>query len=443
MILPEVNEQTSSVKQICNSYISSMELIKKSINTFILEPELKGKTYESAKEYFAQAYIPLANGIILLSEAIIKAHQQFPQRYIEEVDNNSLDSDILQGQIQKLEHTIQSMKSVQLGLPAASVAITGAITTLRFLQLKIKDKLQRLEVFHGNSSEIFSNIDQLLVSVEKGLSEVTSGKAWNAYTFDSSKLDLEWAKELDAKTFYAKIVETISLENKLNEKDILKLFKVAQENPDVEIPSSVLSYVKENIISILYGLSGSIFSESYKALGVELKETGEAAIKNFGKDGKIQFKDFPIAKNFIDKDLLNNINKFFDKTGKFFIRQGNNLTRVGTALGGSLSAAGFAIGMHDDLANEDKTVGVAIAHNATVAGAGLGASALVGLGSTPVGWGIVGVAAVGISVSILAERAYQTNFLGFQYVIDSVGEAIQHGIENPVIIGVFPLHYIK
>lgn len=49
MILPEVNGQTSSVKQICNSYISSMELIKKSINTFILEPELKGKTYESAK----------------------------------------------------------------------------------------------------------------------------------------------------------------------------------------------------------------------------------------------------------------------------------------------------------------------------------------------------------------------------------------------------------
>lgn len=118
----------------------------KIINTFILEPELKGKTYESAKEYFAQAYIPLANGIILLSEAIIKAHQQFPQRYIEEVDNNSLDSDILQGQIQNLEHTIQSMKSVQLGLPAANIALTGAITTLKFLQSKIKDKLQSRDV---------------------------------------------------------------------------------------------------------------------------------------------------------------------------------------------------------------------------------------------------------------------------------------------------------
>lgn len=350
----------------------------------------------------------------------------------------------MQGQIQKLEHTIQSMKSVQLGLPAASVAITGAITTLRFLQSKIKDKLQRLEVFHGNSYEIFSNIDQLLVSVEKGLKEVTSGKAWNAYTFDSSKLNLEWAKELDAKTFYAKIVKTISLENKLNEKDILKLFKVARENPDVEIPSSVLSYVKENIISILYGLSGSIFSESYKALGVELKETGEAAIKNFGKDGKIQFKDFPIAKNFIDKDLLNNINKFFDKTGKFIIRQGNNLTRVGTALGGSLSAAGFAIGMHDDLANEDKTVGVAIAHNATVAGAGVGASALVGvaLGTNPVGGAITLVALAGITVSFGVDLLYK-NVPGFQVAVDSVGEAIQNNFENPIIIGgPFPLYFM-
>ncbi|MFD2130663.1 T7SS effector LXG polymorphic toxin [Pseudogracilibacillus auburnensis] len=77
MILPEVNKQTSSVEQMCYSYISSMELIKESINAFIIETGLKGKTYDSAKAYFAKTYIPLADGIILLSEAMIESHRQF------------------------------------------------------------------------------------------------------------------------------------------------------------------------------------------------------------------------------------------------------------------------------------------------------------------------------------------------------------------------------
>lgn len=33
--------------------------------TRIAEPELKGKTYHSAKQYFNRTYIPLADGIIL------------------------------------------------------------------------------------------------------------------------------------------------------------------------------------------------------------------------------------------------------------------------------------------------------------------------------------------------------------------------------------------
>ena len=129
MILPEVNQQTSSVEQMCHSYISSMGLIKVSINAFISETGLKGKTYDSAKVYFSNTYIPLADGIILLSEAMIEAHQQFAQKYIDEVDTNSLDSDILHDQIQRVENMIQSMKSAELGLPVVNFAITGVIST--------------------------------------------------------------------------------------------------------------------------------------------------------------------------------------------------------------------------------------------------------------------------------------------------------------------------
>ncbi|MFA8439867.1 T7SS effector LXG polymorphic toxin [Pueribacillus sp. YX66] len=86
MFLPEVQQQTESVEKLCQSYISGMEEVKKSIAAFSMEFRLKGKTYDSAKTYFAKTYLPLAEGIILLSEAVIRAHQQLPERYITEVD---------------------------------------------------------------------------------------------------------------------------------------------------------------------------------------------------------------------------------------------------------------------------------------------------------------------------------------------------------------------
>ncbi|MFD2130662.1 hypothetical protein ACFSKI_05365 [Pseudogracilibacillus auburnensis] len=345
-----------------------------------------------------------------------------------------------------MEHSIQSMRSVQLGLPVANLEIAGVITTLRLMQSKMKEKLQKLIDFNGNSTLIFSNIEQLLSSVETGLREVSSGRAWNSSTFNSSKLDMDWAKDITTKKFYADLDKAISMGEKLGEADILKLFTTAKENPDVEVPPSVFSYVKENIPNILFGLSGTIFSESYKSLGKELIETGEVALKKFGKEGKIQFKDFPLLNKLVDKDFLNNINKLFDKGGNYFIRQGNNLLRVGTALGTSFTAIGLAVGMQDDLVNEDKTVGEAIAHNVIVSGVGVGASLGAGalLGTNPVGWGIVGVAAVGMLFSLSVDWAYQNNILGFQGLVDSVGEAIQHNIiENPIIIGgPFPLYYM-
>jgi len=53
--------------------------------------------------------------------------------------------------------------------------------------------------------------------------------------------------------------------------------------------------------------------------------------------------------------------------------------------------------MYDDLANNDKAVGEAIAHNAAAGavGIGLGILTTVALGSNPAGWATVAIAAGG------------------------------------------------
>lgn len=62
-------------------------------------------------------------GLFYLSEMMLRAHQQFPERYIAEVDSDSLQSDQLENQIQQLELNIQSMERVQVSAPAVSWAI--------------------------------------------------------------------------------------------------------------------------------------------------------------------------------------------------------------------------------------------------------------------------------------------------------------------------------
>lgn len=212
MFLPEVQQQTESVEALCKSYISGMEEVKRNIGSFAMEFRLRGRTYESAKTYFTKTYIPLADGIILLSEAIIRAHQQFPDRYVEEVDSNSLQSSELEAQILRIESSIQSLKAVQKAMPLTILSTAGAIAGLRFMQSKVKDKLQRLITFDGSSPNIFSEIDQLLSDVETGLAEVSSGRAWSAAngSFDTDKLDMAWAENIKEKKFVSDLEKEVN-----------------------------------------------------------------------------------------------------------------------------------------------------------------------------------------------------------------------------------------
>lgn len=176
---------------MCLAYINGMEHVKNEINDFS-EQDLKGQAYESAKRYFSRTYIPLADGIILLSEEIMNAHKQFPESYKLEVDRNSLQSDLLENKIQLMEYQIQSLEMIQMEYPIINLSIAGMLRGLRFMQSKTKEKLQRLITFDQTSSKIFSEIESILSEVQIGLSEINNARAWNPATgkFDTSKLNL-------------------------------------------------------------------------------------------------------------------------------------------------------------------------------------------------------------------------------------------------------------
>jgi|SRR5690625_535227 len=84
--------------------------------------------------------------------------------------------------------------------------------------------------------------------------------------------------------------------------------------------------------------------------------------------------------------------------------------------------AGFGFGMYGDLANNNKTVGEAVAHNT----ASLVAGVALGLGISLIIGNPVGLAAVAITAgtSYLFDLVYHNNGLGIQTKLDTVGQKI-------------------
>lgn len=110
----------------------------------------------------------------------------------------------------------------------------------------------------------------------------------------------------------------------------------------------------------------------------------------------------------------------------------------------SVMYAGFAIGMADDMLNNNKTVGQAFTHNATSMSvsylAGVGATAGVSylattagvgfLASNPIGWGLAGALAGGYIASKAFDAAYKNNFLGIRDGLDFLGSVLDSAVTN-------------
>lgn len=439
MFLPEVQQQTDSVVKMCRTYITGMEEVKRNIASFSIEYRLKGRTYDSAKRYFRSAYLPLADGIILLSEKIILAHQQFPEQYIAHVDSNSLQSDALEAQIQKIEISIQSLKRLQK-IPFMAMPTTTALMSMKFLQAQIKEKLNRLIAFHGISPQIFSDIDGIVADVKLGLAEVSSGRAWNSKSgsFDPNRLNMAWAENIKDKKFEFAVDELMAKLESLDEETREEILRIAQEDPD-----SLLDYLKENVDTV-----DTVVELTVGSMAEIIQAAGEDPARMSALIQRIGATKGPAGPNSFVMP-----NKHTRGISRFIHNNAGVLARHGKGLGTITGGAGFGLGMYDDVVNEEKSLGEAVAINTASLGVGSagawagGSAGAIAAGaagvSNPVGWIVGGTIIGGYALTKGFEFLYDNN----KWVRDSlevVGEAIQENIiENPIIIGVFPFTWTR
>ncbi|OJG72167.1 hypothetical protein RV11_GL003138 [Enterococcus phoeniculicola] len=202
MYVSSSTTQATSVTTMCKSQIEGYNELQKAITNFVIaSPFLSGQAYDSAKAYFQSVLSPLAQGGILLSEAVERAVKKFPEEYMAQVDSGDLKQSELEEAIRQTDKLLQQAEDIRRTLTSSktpdSTKLFQLTTNLMLIGLysttkqKLEEQLRKLLAFHASSPAIFSEISTLQSAVNQGLAQATT--AWNGATGTFTvPTDLSW-----------------------------------------------------------------------------------------------------------------------------------------------------------------------------------------------------------------------------------------------------------
>ncbi|WP_413517836.1 T7SS effector LXG polymorphic toxin [Carnobacterium maltaromaticum] len=195
MYVGEVRQQVQSINSSCQSTVATIEQIQQALSAIIIEPGFKGATYESMKNYFNTVYMPVTKGFILVCKRMIEANQQFLNRYLDQVDVNSLQESVLEERIRQYNRLSEMLDSIVDPVGFNARMIDGLQDMLQETVRKL-DALREYDYF---SIQIFDELESQLATLEAGVSILSEGKAWNQSTgtFSTMGLNLDWAGDIN------------------------------------------------------------------------------------------------------------------------------------------------------------------------------------------------------------------------------------------------------
>ncbi|MBN6826702.1 transposase [Staphylococcus caprae] len=420
----QASEVASKVKSITSGYDS----LQKGIMQFVSEDELRGKAYDSGKQFFSSVIAPLTVSIKTLGDLTEQACKEFVEKYQSDVDSQSLKESELEEDIRELEQQISRLEELNASLKHKSSQnkslLSGnkqMIGSLEEQKKELEEKLHKLRQFNQTSPNIFKEVESFQKNVQQGINQAKT--AWDpgkqSFNIPSGK-QMEWAKVSQQKALdvrMKKINQKAKDGKKLNKDDLQIVMRYAQKHPEEEVPKNLKDYLIQNKDSITRDLGFDIGTSGVELIGYNIQRFA-GVLNTYG--------------GFKGPEGKNSFVQVTNQSGNQMIKHGRLVGTIGKAGGYTTMGIGFGLGMYEDLNNNNKTVGEATAHNGLTTGIGVGASALaaIALSSTPIGWAILGGIAIGTLATIGADFAYQTNLFGTKDKVDWVGHQIDNGINK-------------
>lgn len=194
MYLGEVTKQTQSMNSFCIKTIQGMEQAIQSIDTFVCNSVLQGKTYDTAKVYFANTYRPLAQGIIYLCEELIRQNDNFPKSFQSQVASTDVIEREIREQINDIDRMLARTEIICETVPSMQVMVN----IYKSMKNKLMEKLEHLYQYNYTSRSNYDTAIQLANSIAQGLAEVQSEKGFNRAngTFSTQTLNMEWTTSI-------------------------------------------------------------------------------------------------------------------------------------------------------------------------------------------------------------------------------------------------------
>lgn len=300
MSLGNSTSQGSSTSSISSSRISAYNGAISSLNSFIGASNLKGKAYNSAKDYASTVLIPLIQGAILLSEAVSNAVTTFPSSYTSEVAEEDLDSEVLEAQIATYQAAYD--RSSAWLTSEMSKEVLNESSILRAEQsmarnlgkvTELQEKLDKLMAFNASSPSLFDEISGLYSAVSQGLSQVNNSFSSYNGTFSLPfKEELSWATTITtAWEEREKVIEVLQQGGQFSAEDA----QLISDYLGAGVEADKTIYLYDNF----YGYAKYKLSQSYEHHQLTLKMTTEKSkIKSdfgdFSEDGYSGTSEFPV-----------------------------------------------------------------------------------------------------------------------------------------------------
>ena len=436
--------------------------------------DLKGAAYDSAKSYAENIMVPLFRGVILFSESLGGKAGELPTLYYSQVGGESLDEDILQQQIEAKNTTISTYESILYSLynlkdvnPIYISNVRGVISNATSKRDELQRKLENLQSFASSTSGHFSDSESLQSLVFQGFEQVKSdfGKFDGTFKVEgqaswASNINSEWTKRSEVIQNYQNVLDKIKNKTELDENDIKSIAEYRKRYPGKELPENVKDAVRKYVErKVNSDINDNKIGELFELIrDTSLEEIAKDTISKLSStDPKLS----EYFKYFITTDKFGNINMTYSGDSKgytdaLFKANAANLLKKFTIsetnipIPGTNSSVGISgissVFMEMDFLNnlqnenagrafthtvanvmtttvvvETLTVGTAVVAEAV--GMTTVAAAVV---SNPIGWAI----GVGILAGVVANVAYENNFLGIKTIANEMGDNLNKSISD-------------
>ena len=443
-------------------------------NNLITEGELKGKAYDSAKSYAENIMVPLLRGVILFSESLGGKASELPTLYRSQVGGESLDEEILQKQIEAKNTTISTHEAILYSLsnlkdidPTYKSNVRGIISNATSKRDELQRKLEKLQSFASSTSGHFSDSESLQTLVFQGFEQVTGdfGKFDGTFKVEgqapwANTINNEWTKRSEVIQNYQNVLDKIKNKTELDENDIKAIQAYQNRYPAKGMPENVKDAIQKYVESkVNSDINDNKIGELFELIrDTSLEEIAKETISKLSSKNPKLSEYF---KYFTTTDKFGNINITYSGDSKgytdalFKANAANLLKQFTTSefnipIPGTNSSVGISgissvfMGMDflNNLQNENAgrafthtvanvmtttvvvetlTVGTAVVAEAV--GMTTVAAAVV---SNPIGWAI----GVGILAGVVANVAYENDFLGIKTIANEMGDNLNKSISD-------------